>query len=105
MIKRLMGYMLIVSLMIPPGQVFAAKESVVLMPLRSTGVDGQYKPSMETAIVEGLSPNFKVFAGERVANKVREIFRKVAMETDAGEKRVFITKIYPISPLEQQGPI
>jgi hypothetical protein len=70
-----------------PAAVFAAdKEPVVLMPLRATGVDRSYYQPMESALAEGLSSKYTVFAGKRVADKVEEIFKKVSEETAAGKE-------------------
>jgi len=70
-----------------PAAVFAAdKESVVLMPLRATGLDRTYYSPMESALAEGLSSKYTVFAGERVSEKVEEIFKKVSEDTAAGKE-------------------
>ncbi|MDH4182824.1 MAG: hypothetical protein OEV92_01255 [Nitrospinota bacterium] len=69
------------------GQSTGAKSSIVLMPLRaSEGVPGDQVTAYEAALVEGLSERYNVFAGQRVREKVEEVFRKVAQTTKAGEK-------------------
>lgn len=73
-----------------PGIGFAApskgaeKPKLVLMPLFTKGVDDSMKSSMESALINGLQEKYKVFAGERVAKKMREVFDKVDKETKAG---------------------
>jgi hypothetical protein len=56
------------------------------MPLRATGINKAYYPPMESALVEGLSKNYTVYAGKRVEEKVNEIFNKVSLETGAGQE-------------------
>jgi len=60
------------------------KEAVVLMPLRIKGVESSYFMSMESALAEGLSSSYTVYSGDRVTEKVKEIFNKVTQETAAG---------------------
>jgi hypothetical protein len=56
------------------------------MPIRATGVDRTYNTPMETALVEGLSSKYTVYSGDRVTEKVKEIFKKVSEETEAGQE-------------------
>jgi len=63
----------------------AQKERLVLMPLR-VGEDIQNMlGAMETALAEGLQQRYTVFAGEDVAKKTREIFRKESAKKNCDE--------------------
>jgi formylglycine-generating enzyme required for sulfatase activity len=62
------------------------KEPVVLMPLRTKGVERSYFMSMESALAEGLSAGYTVYSGDRVTDKVNEIFNKVTQETSADKE-------------------
>lgn len=54
----------------------AQKERLVLMPLRVGDENQNMQGAMETALVQGLQLKYEVFAGEDVAQKSREIFKK-----------------------------
>jgi hypothetical protein len=54
----------------------AGKERLVLMPLRAGKEDQNMQGAMETALVQGLQKRYEVFAGEDVAQKAREIFKR-----------------------------
>ena len=58
-----------------------AKESLVLMPVRVSEEDIALQGAMETALVEGLQQKYKVFSGEQVAKKARDIFSKESKNT------------------------
>ena len=64
----------------------AARQPLVLMPLRANGVAAANRPAMESALVSGLSRRYKVFSGKRVADKVREIYSKVTAKAEAGKE-------------------
>lgn len=59
----------------------AAKERLVLMPLRLGEQDQQLQGAMEMALVKGLQQKYEVFFGEQVAKKAREIFMKESKNT------------------------
>jgi len=59
----------------------AAKERLVLMPLRVPEEDKNLTGAMETALVEGLQQKYEVFSGEQVAQKARQIFMKESRNT------------------------
>jgi peptidyl-prolyl cis-trans isomerase C len=59
----------------------AAKERLVLMPLRLGEEDQKLQGAMETALIEGLQQKYEVFSGEQVAKKAREIFMKESKNT------------------------
>ncbi len=52
----------------------AAKERLVLMPLRVPEEDRSLLGAMETALVQGMQQRYEVLSGEPVATKAREIF-------------------------------
>lgn len=52
------------------------KERLVLMPLRVGAENQNMQGAMETALVQGLQQKYEVFAGDDVAQKSREIFKK-----------------------------
>ena len=52
------------------------KELLVVMPLRVSEDDRELAGAMEAALVEGLESRYKVFSGEQVQQKAREIFRR-----------------------------
>ncbi|MBE9537088.1 MAG: hypothetical protein IMF07_07895 [Proteobacteria bacterium] len=63
-----------------------AKQPLVLMPLRASGIAAANRPAMESAIASGLSNRYKVYFGKRVADTVREIYTKATAEAKAGEE-------------------
>jgi len=63
----------------------AAKENLVLMPLRVAAEDSGLQGAMETALVEGLQLKYKVFSGEQVAQKARAVFLKESRNTSKKE--------------------
>ena len=67
----------------------AVKERLVLMPLRVGSKNQNMQGAMETALVQGLQDKYEVFAGEDVAQKSREIFRKESRtaKTECDETR------------------
>ena len=66
-------------LFLPTASFSAERVRLVLMPLKGKGIDQAYFPSMESALIEGLSAKYKVFAGKRVVEKVQEIFQKIKL--------------------------
>lgn len=68
------------------GKTESEKDTVVLMPLRTKGIEKSYFMSMESALAEGLSAGYTVYSGDRVTEKVKEIFAKVTEETAANEE-------------------
>ena len=52
----------------------AAKERLVLMPLRVPEEDRSLLGAMETALVQGMQQRYEVLSGEPVATKARAIF-------------------------------
>lgn len=63
------------------------KERLVLMPLR-VGADIQpMLGAMETALAQGLQQQYTVFAGEDVAKKTRDIFKKESAKKNCDETR------------------
>lgn len=54
----------------------SAKERLVLMPLRVGEESQNMLGAMETALVQGLQRKYEVFAGDEVAQKAREIFKR-----------------------------
>ena len=63
------------------------KERLVLMPLRVGDEIQNMQGAMETAIAEGLQQQYTVFAGEDVAKKTREIFKKESAKKNCDETR------------------
>jgi sulfatase modifying factor 1 len=59
----------------------AAKEHLVLMPLRLSEEDKNLQGAMEAALVNGLQQKYEVFSGEQVSKKAREIFLKESRNT------------------------
>jgi hypothetical protein len=59
----------------------AQKEPLVLMPLRLAESEQSLQGAMETALIEGLAKKYKVYSGEQVAKKAREIFAKESKNT------------------------
>lgn len=57
------------------------KEPLVLMPLRLAESEQNLQGAMETALIEGLAKKYKVYSGEQVAKKAREIFAKESKNT------------------------
>lgn len=57
------------------------KESLVLMPVRVSEEDKGLQGAMETALVEGLQQKYKVYSGDQVAKKARDIFTKESKNT------------------------
>lgn len=68
-----------------PDSVQIKKERLVLMPLRVGEEELNLRGAMETALAEGLQKEYKVFSGEQVAQKAREIFLKESRSTDKKE--------------------
>ena len=60
------------------------KEPLVLMPLRLSDDDRNLQGAMEAALVEGLQREYKVYSGEQVQNKAREIFSKETVRANSG---------------------
>ena len=54
----------------------AKKERLVIMPLRVPDEDRSLAGAMEAALVKGLQGRYEIFSGEKVQQKVREIFAK-----------------------------
>ena len=54
----------------------AAKENLVLMPLRLGEADLPLQGAMETALLEGLQQKYQVFTGDKVDQRRREVFAK-----------------------------
>ena len=75
-IRSAILFIITLIILIPGFSWAVEKETVVLMPLRATGVESSYRGPMETALVEGLQTKYKVFSGEQVHKKVREIFTR-----------------------------
>jgi predicted secreted protein len=65
----------------PAKEAKPVKEPLVLMPLRVSEEDKSLQGAMETALVEGLQKKYKVFSGEQVARKARDIFNKESRVT------------------------
>jgi hypothetical protein len=63
------------------------KDRLVLMPLRLTEDIQFMQGAMETSLVEGLQEKYLVFAGEDVAKKTREIFKKATEKQKCDETR------------------
>jgi hypothetical protein len=70
-------YLILLSLGIlsAPLQAAPQKEALVLMPLLVTAEDRSLQGMMETALVEGLQQEYKVYSGEQVQQKAKEIFK------------------------------
>ena len=64
-----------------------AKERLVLMPLRVGDEIQNMLGAMETALAQGLQHQYTVFAGEDVAKKTREIFKKESAKKNCDETR------------------
>ncbi|MBE9536572.1 MAG: hypothetical protein IMF07_05270 [Proteobacteria bacterium] len=62
------------------------RNSLVLMPLRASGVAAANRPAMESAIASSLSNSYKVYSGKRVTDKVREIYSAATAKAKAGEE-------------------
>jgi len=63
------------------------KDRLVLMPLRLTEDIQNMQGAMETSLVEGLQAKYTVFAGEDVAKKTREYFKKESAKQNCDETR------------------
>ena len=67
----------------------APKPGVVLMPVQFKE-DRSMQGPMETAVVQGLQSNYKVYSGEKVSKKVEEIYsRESAVQKECDEGRCF----------------
>ena len=64
-----------------------AKERLALMPLRVGDEIQNMLGAMETALAQGLQHQYTVFAGEDVAKKTREIFKKESAKKNGDETR------------------
>jgi len=63
------------------------KDRLVLMPLRLAEDIQNMQGAMETSLVEGLQAKYTVFAGEDVAKKTREYFKKESAKQNCDETR------------------
>ena len=77
---------LVFTLVFSSNTASAAKETVVLMPLHVAGVDRSMLASMEMALVEGLQSRYKVYSGDQVHKKVRDVYMKESQSTEVGKE-------------------
>ena len=71
----------------PAKAIKESKEYLVLMPLRVAEEDQNLQGQMQSALVEGLQQKYKVFWGEEVENKARQIFHKENLKHECNEER------------------
>ncbi len=67
----------------------AVKERLVLMPLRVGKENQNMAGAMETAVVQGLEQKYRVYSGDEVAIKAKEIAKSHVSKKDCDETRCF----------------
>jgi formylglycine-generating enzyme required for sulfatase activity len=82
---KLLSLFLLLTSLVSVLPAYAAKERLVLMPLRVSDEDKALRGAMETAVVEGLQQKYVVFSGEQVSKKAREIFNRESRSSTTSE--------------------